>query len=80
MELRGAVCVWAIEMIAFILWLLLFIICWPLALVALLLYPLVWLIALPFRLAGFAVVGVFDLLGALLTLPFRVFRSRGRRI
>ena len=67
-------------MIAFILWLLLFFLCWPLALVALLIYPFAWLIALPFRLAGFAVVGVFELLGAMLTLPFRILGSRGRRI
>jgi hypothetical protein len=63
-------------MIAFVLWLLLFIVCWPLALIALVIYPIVWLLALPFRVAGFAVVGVFDLLTAILTLPFRVFSSR----
>ncbi len=65
-------------MLVFVLWLLLFFVCWPLALLALLLYPLAWLIALPFRFAGIAVVGVFELLGALLTLPFRVLGYRRR--
>ena len=59
-------------MIAFILWLLLFVVCWPLALLALVLYPLVWLLLLPFRLVGIAVDGVFSLLRAVLTLPARL--------
>ena len=62
----------------FLLWLLLLIICWPLALLALLLYPLVWLLALPFRLLGIAVSGVFELLGALISLPARVLRGPRR--
>ncbi len=65
-------------MLVFVLWLLLFFVCWPLALLALLIYPFAWLISLPFRLAGFAVVGVFEFLGMLLTLPFRVFSARSR--
>jgi len=63
-------------MIAFLLWLLLFIVCWPLALLALLLYPIVWLILLPFRILGVAVEGVFELLKAVLFLPARVLRGR----
>ena len=58
-------------MIAFILWLLLLVVCWPLALLALVLYPLVWLLLLPFRLVGLTVEGVFALLRALILLPAR---------
>jgi len=61
-------------MAAFLLWLILLIVCWPLALAALLLYPLVWLLLLPFRLVGCAVGGVLDLVGALFRLPGRVLR------
>ena len=61
-------------MAAFLLWLLLLVVCWPLALVALLLYPLVWLLMLPFRLVGLAVEGVFELLRAIIMLPARVLR------
>lgn len=59
-------------MAAFILWLVLLVVCWPLALAALLLYPLVWLVLLPFRVLGIAVDGVLALLRALLWLPARV--------
>ena len=65
-------------MAAFLLWLILLILCWPLALLALLLYPLVWLLLLPFRLLGVAVDGAFDLLKALLLLPARVLRGPRR--
>ena len=63
-------------MLAFLLWLLLFVLCWPLALLALLLYPLVWLALLPFRLLGLAVEGVFELLRSLILLPSRLLRGR----
>jgi hypothetical protein len=63
-------------MIAFLLWLLLLVVCWPLALLALILYPLVWLITLPFRLVGLAVEGVFQLLRAIIFLPARVLGGR----
>lgn len=63
-------------MIAFLLWLLLLVVCWPLALIALLLYPIVWLILLPFRLVGLAVEGVFELLRAIILLPARVLGGR----
>lgn len=63
-------------MIAFLLWLLLLVVCWPLALLALVLYPIVWLVLLPFRLVGLAVEGVFELLRAIILLPARVLGSR----
>lgn len=63
-------------MVAFLLWLLLFVFCWPLALLALLLYPLVWLLTLPLRLVGITVGAVFSLLGAMLMLPARLLRGR----
>jgi hypothetical protein len=62
--------------LAFLLWLLLFILCWPLALLALLLYPLVWLVLLPFRLFGLAVEGIFELLRSVILLPARLLRGR----
>jgi hypothetical protein len=65
-------------MAAFLLWLLLFVVCWPLALLALLLYPFVWLLLLPFRLLGIVVGGVFEFLGALITLPARLLRGPSR--
>lgn len=65
-------------MIAFLLWLLLLVLCWPVALLALILYPLVWLLTLPFRLVGLAVESVFGVLRALILLPARVLG--GRRI
>jgi len=63
-------------MLAFLLWLLLFVLCWPLALLALVLYPLVWLLLLPFRLVGIAVEGIFELLRSLILLPARLLRGR----
>ncbi len=66
-------------MIAFLLWLLLLVVCWPLALIALLLYPIVWLLLLPFRLVGLAVEGVFELLRAIILLPARVLGGRPPR-
>jgi hypothetical protein len=59
----------------FLLWLILLVICWPLALLALVLYPIVWLLMLPFRLVGITVHAVFDLIGAIITLPARVLRG-----
>lgn len=63
-------------MLAFLLWLLLLVVCWPMALLALLLYPLVWLLLLPFRLVGIAVEGIFEFLRALILLPARVLKGR----
>jgi hypothetical protein len=65
-------------MIAFVLWLLLLVVCWPLALLALVLYPLVWLLLLPFRLVGIAVEGVFELLRAIILLPARALGGARR--
>jgi hypothetical protein len=58
-----------------LLFLILLIICWPAALLALVLFPIVWLILLPFRLVGIVVGGVFELIGAIFTLPARAIRS-----
>ncbi|WP_243288718.1 hypothetical protein [Geothrix terrae] len=63
-------------MAAFLLWLILLVVCWPLALLALILYPLVWLLLLPFRLLGFAVDGVFGLIKGLFLLPARLLGGR----
>jgi len=63
-------------MAAFLLWLILLVVCWPLALLALILYPLVWLLLLPFRLLGFAVEGVFGLIKGLFLLPARLLGGR----
>ena len=63
-------------MIAFLLWLLLFVLCWPLALAALLLYPLAWLLLLPFRLLGIVVPGVFEFLRARVRRPARLLGGR----
>jgi hypothetical protein len=59
-------------MVAFVLWLLLLVLCWPLALLALVLYPLAWLLLLPFRILGIAVEGVLGLLKAIVLLPARI--------
>ena len=62
-------------MAAFLLWIIVFILCWPLALLALVIYPFVWLLLLPFRIAGIAVHGVLGLLSALFLLPVRLLRG-----
>jgi hypothetical protein len=49
--------------------------CWPLALLAVVLYPLIWLVLLPFRLVGVVFEGIFDLIGALFSLPGRLVRA-----
>lgn len=59
-------------MAAFLLWVLLFILCWPVALAALILYPIVWLLLLPLRILGIAVEGVLKLVWAVVTLPARI--------
>lgn len=61
-------------MAKFLLWCILLVLCWPLAILALVLYPIVWLVFLPFRLAGIVVIGVFDLVRAILSVPTRVLR------
>jgi len=62
-------------MLKFLLWCILLVLCWPLALLALVLYPIVWLILLPLRILGVAVTGVFELLGAVVSLPARILRG-----
>jgi hypothetical protein len=65
-------------MAAFLLWMLLLVLCWPLALVVLLLYPIVWLLLLPFRILGIAVDGVLSLLRAILFFPVRLLAGPRR--
>jgi len=65
-------------MAAFLLWLILLIVCWPLALLALVLYPIVWVLLLPFRIVGIAVDGVLKLLWAVFAFPVRLLRAPGR--
>ena len=62
-------------MVAFILWLILFVMCWPLALAALIAYPFVWLLLIPFRLVGIAVNGALSLVWAVVTLPGRLLSA-----
>ncbi|HEX7359373.1 MAG TPA: hypothetical protein VF283_02675 [Bryobacteraceae bacterium] len=62
-------------MVKFLLWCILLSLCWPLALAALVLYPVVWLLLLPFRLAGIAIHGVLELVGAIIFLPVRLIRA-----
>jgi hypothetical protein len=66
------------EMIAFLLWCILFVLCWPLAIAALILYPIVWLILLPFRIIGIAVGGVLELIWGIVTLPLALGRRLSR--
>jgi hypothetical protein len=65
-------------MAAFLLWIILFVLCWPLALLALVLYPIVWLLTLPFRIIGIAVGGALHLVWSIVMLPFFVVRRLGR--
>ncbi len=67
-------------MVAFLLWLVLFVLCWPLALAALVLYPIVWLLLLPFRLVGITVEGVLSLLRAILLFPARLLMGGPRAV
>jgi hypothetical protein len=53
----------------------LLVICWPVGLMVLVLYPIIWLVLLPFRLVGLVVGGVFELIGAIFSLPARALRS-----
>jgi hypothetical protein len=62
-------------MAAFLLWIILFVLCWPLALLALVVYPVVWLLTLPFRIMGIAVHGVLGLISAIFLLPIRLLRG-----
>ena len=61
--------------VALVLWFILLVLCWPLALIMLVLFPLVWLILLPFKIVGLTLGVVFNLIGTILTLPFRLLRA-----
>jgi hypothetical protein len=63
------------DMVKFLLWCILLVLCWPLALVALVLYPLVWLVLLPFRIVGIAVGGALELVSAIIFLPVRLLKT-----
>ena len=65
-------------MAAFLLWVLLFVICWPLAFLALIAYPVVWLILIPFRLLGIAVEGVLALVWSIVMFPARLLSGPRR--
>lgn len=65
-------------LVAFLLWLILLVLCWPIAIIAIILYPIVWLLLLPLRLLGIAVDGVLELVRGIVTLPGRVLRGRPR--
>lgn len=65
------------NMLNFLLWCILLVLCWPLALIAIILYPFIWLILLPFRLLGFAVDLSFSFIRNLVMLPFTLL---GRRV
>ena len=62
-------------MVAFFLWIILFILCWPVAVLALIAYPFVWLILLPFRIVGIAVHGVLALIAAVIMFPARLLSA-----
>jgi hypothetical protein len=64
------------DMLKFLLWVILLVVCWPLALLAVLIYPIVWILLLPFRLVGIVVDGVFEFLRALILLPARALGGR----
>lgn len=63
------------QMVKFLLWCILFVLCWPVALLALVAYPVVWLLLLPFRILGIAVKGVLELIAAVILLPARVLKK-----
>jgi hypothetical protein len=60
------------NVVKFLLWCILLVLCWPLALLALVAYPLVWILLIPFRLMGLAVDGVLGLLRGIVMLPVRL--------
>jgi hypothetical protein len=63
------------QMLKFLVWCLLLVVCWPLALLALVLYPIVWLLLLPLRIVGIAVGGALELVWVVVTLPVRIIRA-----
>jgi hypothetical protein len=63
------------NMLKFLLWFILLVICWPIAILALLLYPLVWLLLLPFKIVGITIGAGLDLFKAIISFPARVLRG-----
>ena len=63
-------------MVALLVWLILLVLCWPLALLALVLWPIAWLLSLPFRIVGITLLGIFELLRALVLLPARILHGK----
>jgi hypothetical protein len=64
------------DVMKFLVWCVLFVLCWPLALLALVLYPIVWLLLIPFRIVGIAVDGVLGLIRGIFMFPARLLGSR----
>ncbi|MGD9644252.1 MAG: hypothetical protein AB7U73_00980 [Pirellulales bacterium] len=64
-------------MIAFLLWILLLLVCWPAAVLALIAYPIVWVVMLPLRLVGITADALFETWRSLINLPARVLRRVG---
>jgi hypothetical protein len=60
------------DVLKFLLWLILLVICWPIAVLALLFYPFIWLLLLPFRLVGITLGAGLELFKAIITFPARV--------
>ena len=61
-------------MIAFLVWVLLLLVCWPAAVLALIAYPLIWLFMLPLRLVGITADAALETWRSLIALPARVLR------
>jgi ABC-type transport system involved in cytochrome bd biosynthesis fused ATPase/permease subunit len=64
-------------MIAFLLWVLLLLVCWPAAVLALVAYPLIWLFMLPLRLLGITADAALETWREVVTLPVRVLKRMG---
>ena len=64
------------DVVKFLVWCVLFVLCWPLALLALVLYPIVWLLLIPFRIVGIAVDGVLGAIRGIFMFPARLLGSR----
>jgi hypothetical protein len=60
------------DVLKFLLWLILLVICWPIAILALILYPFIWLLLLPFKLVGITLGAGLQLFKAIITFPARV--------
>jgi hypothetical protein len=63
-------------LLVLLVWCILLVLCWPLALLMIVIFPLVWLILLPFKIIGLTIGLLFNIIGAVLMFPFRVFGIR----